>query len=310
MPATTYDYSISKDFPNHAVAPDRLTQEIRQSAIITALDHMDTANDTCSIQFKDSLSDTDKSILDGIVAVHSGEPLPTSAQPVTLSGVPTDSDGKPQMIPNLLPSWTSLYFTGQGDDRALGIGLGQAFVCTSDVGGDSIVEWIFTDEVYLVGGSVVFTGANIGDTMDYTVVAPATPTGSGTTKVTKVAYGSGNVLVANASGADVIDLTNCSLVPSPKQGYWDWDEPETGWGTITPNYEGKGNYSMFDFEVLLGHPLVHLHVLGTGKMEFIMSNITPMRVIPSWKHRAVVHNSGHDSLKLAWMFLGGRGGAI
>jgi hypothetical protein len=80
MAQTTYKipdgYSIQNDFPNHKVAPDRLTQEIRDSAIITALDYITTAGDLCAIVFKDALSAGDVTILDGIVATHSGEPLP------------------------------------------------------------------------------------------------------------------------------------------------------------------------------------------------------------------------------------------
>ena len=161
-----------------------------------------------------------------------------------------------------------------------------------------------------MGGSAIFEGAQLGDTLDYVVVAPATPTGVGTTAVEKIPYGPGNVLVPNPAGADTIDLADCGLVPTPGTGYWDWDEPSQGWGTITPNYEGKGGYTLFDFEVPLGHPLVKLHVLGSGKLDFLMANITPMKVLPSWKHRAVIHNSGHAGLKLVWMFVGGRGGAI
>jgi hypothetical protein len=310
MAATKYAYSIQTDFPNHVVASDRLVQEIRLSSIVTALDCVNTTGDVCDIWFKDTLSAGDESVLTGVVAVHSGTPLPSTAQEVTLAGVPVDDDGKPQMVPNLLPHWTSLCFTGQGDHRTNGLGAGAAFTCASEASGDSVVEWIYIDQIFLVGGMALFSGAELGDTLDYYVVAPATPTGSGTTNVTKVTYGPGNVLVPNPAGADVINLADCAIVPSPGVGYWDWDAPSQGWGTITPNYAGTGGYSLFDFEVPLGHPLVGLHILGSGKLDFLMSNITPMKVQPHWLHRAVVHNSGHAGLKLAWMFVGGRGGAI
>jgi len=81
---TTYTYSISIDFPNHKVAPDRLTLEIRSSTIVTALDSITTVGDACNILFKDVLSVGDKATLDAIVAAHSGVPLPLSAQPVAL----------------------------------------------------------------------------------------------------------------------------------------------------------------------------------------------------------------------------------
>lgn len=305
-----YVYSIENDFPNHKVDPSRLAQEIMTSTITAALDVVRTAGDVCTIVFKASLSSDEEVALDGLVAVHSGEPLPAPVQEVTLAGVPTTDDGKPQMVPNLLPSWASLYFAGQGDDRDDGLGEGQAFICTSDTNEDKTVEWIYTSQIYLVGGSVIFSGAELGDTMDYVVVAPATETGVGTTLVTLIEYGAGHTIVPDPGGASTIDLQDVGLVPTPGVGYWDWSEPSEGYGTVTPNYEGKGNFSLFDFEVPLGHPLVKLHPLGSNKIDFLMSNITPMRVLPQWLHRAVIHNSGHSGLKLAWMFVGGRGGAI
>ncbi|HEC72014.1 MAG: hypothetical protein ACTSW7_01170 [Candidatus Thorarchaeota archaeon] len=75
MTATKYQYSISNDFPNQAVDTDRLEQEIRDSVIIIALDYVNTSGDDCDIWFKDALSAGDKTILDGIVASHSGLPL-------------------------------------------------------------------------------------------------------------------------------------------------------------------------------------------------------------------------------------------
>jgi hypothetical protein len=79
-----YTYSIQDDFPNHLVATDRLLQEIAASAIVTALDRIDTAGDDCDVWFKAALSQGDETILDGLVAAHSGTPLPAVAQPVSL----------------------------------------------------------------------------------------------------------------------------------------------------------------------------------------------------------------------------------
>ena len=93
MAATKYTYSIQNDFPNHKVDSDRLTQEIQQSAIITALDHIDTAGDVCDIWFKDVLSSGDQTVLDTIVANHSGEPLPQEASPAL------DSQGAMLTVP-------------------------------------------------------------------------------------------------------------------------------------------------------------------------------------------------------------------
>jgi len=72
MALTKYTYSISVDFPNSIVDTSRLTDEIRVSAIVTALNRIDTAADNCDVWFNDALSGGDQTLLDGIVAVHSG----------------------------------------------------------------------------------------------------------------------------------------------------------------------------------------------------------------------------------------------
>lgn len=98
MTATKYTYTISTDFPNAAVSSDRLVQEIGASAIVTALDHIDTGNDACDVWFKDQLSAGDETVLDGVVAAHSGVPLPVQVDHVQLyagnNPVPI-SEGKP-----------------------------------------------------------------------------------------------------------------------------------------------------------------------------------------------------------------------
>lgn len=74
----TYTYSISVDFPNNAVAPDVLTDQINDSSISSGvlegitLRTPDTAN--CYIVFDVALSAPDVTTLDGIVAVHDGVP--------------------------------------------------------------------------------------------------------------------------------------------------------------------------------------------------------------------------------------------
>ncbi|RLC88631.1 MAG: hypothetical protein DRJ03_01795 [Chloroflexi bacterium] len=94
MAAMKYTYSIAEDFPNQLVSPDRLTLEIQESAIVTALDFIGTSGDVCDIWFKDALTAGDQTILDSIVAAHSGEILPDVAQTVIIdepkspSGIP------------------------------------------------------------------------------------------------------------------------------------------------------------------------------------------------------------------------------
>jgi hypothetical protein len=85
--SANYDFSINEDFPNHTVATDRLSKEIIDSNIVTALDRVDTVGDLCSTVFKATLNNEDVTILHAIVAAHTGEALPQGTQQVTLSGV-------------------------------------------------------------------------------------------------------------------------------------------------------------------------------------------------------------------------------
>ncbi|MCG8430319.1 MAG: hypothetical protein MJA29_04020, partial [Candidatus Omnitrophica bacterium] len=75
MPLTKYTYSISTDFPNAKVNSDSLTVEIDDSTVV-GLSHIDTHADDCDIWFHNALDPGSKTVLDGIVAAHQGEPLP------------------------------------------------------------------------------------------------------------------------------------------------------------------------------------------------------------------------------------------
>ena len=76
--ATKYTYTISTDFPNEKVDASRLTKEIQDSSITTVLNYITYNNsaDKCDVWFDTDLSTEDKTILDTVVANHSGEPLP------------------------------------------------------------------------------------------------------------------------------------------------------------------------------------------------------------------------------------------
>gem|GEM_PF-1886762 len=107
MANASYTYTVPGSFPNGKVAPARLDKEIRESAIVTALDGVSTGGTTCTVTFKAQLSSTDKQILDGdpsqtpnpatpcpvgsLIGDHSGEPLseqvPIPVQPVDTSGL-------------------------------------------------------------------------------------------------------------------------------------------------------------------------------------------------------------------------------
>lgn len=78
MPTPTkYTYSISTDFPS-GLASDRLDRDTRANTSISiALDRIDTSGDVCDVWFRDVLSGPEETVLDGLVAAHSGEHLPS-----------------------------------------------------------------------------------------------------------------------------------------------------------------------------------------------------------------------------------------
>ena len=73
MASTTYTYAVT-DFLNDKVQTDRLTQEINSSAIVTTLESIGLDDVECRVQFQDVLSGGDETILDGLVAAHTGAP--------------------------------------------------------------------------------------------------------------------------------------------------------------------------------------------------------------------------------------------
>jgi len=80
-----YNYSVTGDFPANAVAVDRLTLEVRQSTIAVALDGITVSADDVTVAFKAALSGAEQSVLDAVVAAHSGVALPN---PVSSNGIP------------------------------------------------------------------------------------------------------------------------------------------------------------------------------------------------------------------------------
>lgn len=73
---TKYTYSVADDTANGVVDLNALTAETHASAIITSLNHIDLLGDVLDIWFNADLSQSDETILDGVVSAHDGEALP------------------------------------------------------------------------------------------------------------------------------------------------------------------------------------------------------------------------------------------
>jgi len=115
-----YPYSISTDFPNDTVSLTNLQNEIRTSAIVTALDYISSEGDTVNIVFKATLSSPDKTILDGNVTGPAGGLIanhnhiePTNILKVEINDERVETNGKwrfhtPDVIANTGPDVTTV----------------------------------------------------------------------------------------------------------------------------------------------------------------------------------------------------------
>lgn len=76
--AVSYTYSISVDFiVNNTVNSNRLVLEIDGTSLSSLFEgRVDTEDDDCLIWFASALSGPQELILDALVAVHTGLPLP------------------------------------------------------------------------------------------------------------------------------------------------------------------------------------------------------------------------------------------
>lgn len=112
---------------------DRLTKEIGESAIITALDRIETGSGT-DVWMKDALTGGDETILNALVVAHVNEPLPDNqVKPVSIIQADPDTGGL-LLTPKFAPtSWHQQYFETEFE--------------TSNSGSDSIHEkdWLNED---------------------------------------------------------------------------------------------------------------------------------------------------------------------
>lgn len=233
---------------------------------------------------------------------------------------PKTSDGKPIFLPNLFPGPVQLYIAGSGDHATNGRGMGQAFVASSDVEGDTVVEWGFNDWLYLAGGGIQVKDGEIGDYVEMTAYCPATPVtpnGSNTGNCNLVDPGVGSAILivpAAGDGAYDVDLAQANLVPahetydeSNPAGYWEWTAPEVGKGTITAGDEpSKEFWHLFAVDIQLAKFVAKLPLMGTFMADITVPAVKPKKILPHWKMKVTLHNGGHTGLKLAWYLVTAR----
>ena len=139
MADTAYTYTKTP------VAADRLEQDIRASAIVTSLASVTTLGSTLTITFRDTLIQMDQTILDTIIANHTGVPL-TYAQAVTTVAV----QSQPDPVPFAQPT----YRTKRDAIAAL-------VPCARNTSAD--IPFKVVSERYVSGGTLIVENAEMGD---------------------------------------------------------------------------------------------------------------------------------------------------
>jgi hypothetical protein len=186
MASIKYQFHIT-DFPYNLADVTRLSSEVQDSSIVTALDYINLDISYCDIWFKTNLSSGDLTTLSGIVESHSGQP-PEDVDP------PRMDDGRPIIRADTRPLDTATYFTCASDTVS---GIGDGIELRWDFSSDSIYTTIsgpytlscghkieegwkaqvmdlkFLDPVYFKDGGIYFFDAPWGCHCDMTILVPS-----------------------------------------------------------------------------------------------------------------------------------------
>lgn len=249
MSSTKYTYTKE-------VNSDRLTKEIQDSSIITALDYIGTMGVICDVWFKAELSVEDKATLD--VIVDNTDPSPYSAPNQT-------EDGRERVYNTVRPWGTRIMYMGQSDDISdpTSIGGGPVNKMNHLVGGnDPQIMYLdfntIINETYVYMTMVSFEGAKF-DEMTVTGVPRLTTVTAGS-NTNYNTYGGYLILPAAGDGTTAIEDEDRVMVEVHVKedgvkppGYWNADfNPVTKkFENITAAPDGTGWFNMFVAEVSL-----------------------------------------------------------
>lgn len=232
---------------------------------------------------------------------------------INLKYPPEAFDGKPLVTANSLPEWCVLNMTGAGDSESE-IGAGDKFqIECDDPDNDAELEFAFLDIVYATSGAGIISNAKFGDYIQFEVHASssqAEANGGGTGNCNLVPTGLGfNVIVpAPGNGAYDIDLdTDAIIVPAAdNDGFWDWDEPRTGRGTVSPNYTQTGEYNLYDVGMKLSAFATKIPLIGDQHLNFGIPNVRAKAIPPHWHWHIYLHSHTEDNMTQVafWLNLG------
>lgn len=171
-----YQYVIATEFPNQKVDVARWAQEIRDADITIALDHCREEEIHAVAVFKGTLPGAEETILDGIVAAHSGEYL------AVVDDTAKTSDKKLIVRPDPRPLGMNVYFTSIGDTPT-GIGDGQEFVWDFSTTDNDVpsppagwkqkqIDISFSEELWIKDGWLFYSGMLKGSWIKVCIMCP------------------------------------------------------------------------------------------------------------------------------------------
>lgn len=222
---------------------------------------------------------------------------------------PKTSDGRSIVLQTRFRGDIDPYFAGCGDDPATspGRGDGPAFVLSSAVAGDTELVFQFNDWIYISGGDIRWGGGGPGDEATFCMFAPATTVAAnaGSGNCNLVPAGGYNVIIP-AAGDGSHDVSDADKIPLPAydsngvpNGYWNWDGPNEGRGTVSAAPGADGNCNLIDIENILVVWIAKLQLVGDG-IKQVRPETKARKIYPHWQFKAKLHNSGSSNLWLAW----------
>lgn len=308
-------YSFNKT----PVSIDRLTREVQHSPIIIALDHMDFTSPNLDIYFRDTLSETDETILNELVAAHSGLPLPDNTPfPVTTTN-PKTPDGRDYIATNRIGPGFTLYPTGAGDNIANGTYGNGPDVLLTMAAPTQVFQML--NNWYVVGGHTVWEGANLDDYFNGWIVAPATTgitaNGGGTGNHDKYAIpgtgGTAHMMIPNLNNTGAYDLnlagtlTNCptilSATPVPSAGGGGWYDFNSDTNVLTVNPSHNGNFNLYDFPINLFKLATRIRGTATngGQIHLEATDVVGKLIFNSWQLKVTFTTTKESARLFIWL---------
>lgn len=208
---------------------------------------------------------------------------------------PMATDGSPFVSPCMFPAGVYLQMFGSSDDGSV------LFQASSDSLGDSVLEWSNRDWVLMAGGGLAVKGGEPGDWISLDVFCPATPTVHNPAHTGNCNVVNGVIVPANGDGLSDVDLALANPVLTPlRDGYWSWNFPNTGRGTVTVGEPGRSQAHLLTSSYPLAAFARKLPVIGSQHYDLTVPAVEPKIILPHWRTRVTLHNGGHAGLAAGW----------